>query len=364
MKILYITSLSSPNKCGIGDYTYNLAKNLNNENNFKILILAKGETSDLVFGIETWNLFFIFKTIERINKYSPDIIHVQYPGKGLGFIFFLYFLIIFLKFKKNNLFLTLHEYEISSIFRKISSFILFLFVPNIIFTNIREKFIFLSYLPKIFYKNKKIEVINIAPNIFNRTNKIKSIPSKIKKIATFGLFYPGRKMEEVLNFFQKINLKDLKFYIIGAYYKNSKKYFEYIKEKAYVNLGKDRVEFIINKENIFLENFFHEIDIFILLYSDGASFKRTSLMTAMSFGVPVVSNKGKSTPEILKDGFNIILTETDTDLYKKIIELIKDKELYSTISANSYKTYLSFFSWDFCIKSHIRFYDKILNWRM
>ncbi len=355
MKILQITSMLKPYRCGIGDYTWRLAISLAEKKSFQVKILAKtSEESSKVINVGEWNLLKILKIWSEIKSFAPDIVHLQYPGKGLGYFIVLPFLIIFLKLEGFKIVLTLHEYEISSPFRKLSSLWIAALSSNLVFTNDREKE---KISDKLFFRGKKSAVIGLAPNIYNSSGTFKRIPDKINKVATFGLFYPGRMMENVLNVFGKLNGKYFEFYVIGSYDELHYSYFEKVKKEADSVCKNKKVNFILNKDEKFLKSFLGEMELFVLLYSDGASFKRTSLMSAMSFGIPVVSNLGKATPIELIDSVNIMLGENEDEIVKKTNGIIHDPILYSKISYNSYLLGKKF-SWSEIAIKHTELYDS------
>ena len=92
MRILIVTGSFPPMRCGVGDYSYNLAKALIEEPNVFVGVLTSelcGDTGQ-VAGIEVfpvlkrWSFFEILKVIKVIRFWSPDIIHIQYPTQGYG----------------------------------------------------------------------------------------------------------------------------------------------------------------------------------------------------------------------------------------------------------------------------------------
>ena len=81
-----------PMRCGVGDYSYNLAKALIADPKLYIGVLTsvQGGGAGKVEGIEVfpvikrWNLVEALKVIKIIRNWSPDIVHIQYPTQGYG----------------------------------------------------------------------------------------------------------------------------------------------------------------------------------------------------------------------------------------------------------------------------------------
>jgi glycosyltransferase involved in cell wall biosynthesis len=76
--------------CGVGDYSYNLAKALSVDPEIKVGVLTSvfDGLKDKINGIEVfpvmkkWNLDEVLNVIKTIWHWSPDIVHIQYPTQG------------------------------------------------------------------------------------------------------------------------------------------------------------------------------------------------------------------------------------------------------------------------------------------
>lgn len=76
-------------RCGVGDYSYGLAKALASDpaSHIGVLTSDRGEKTDSleVFPvIKEWSLLEVLKVIKTIRHWSPDIVHIQYPTQGYG----------------------------------------------------------------------------------------------------------------------------------------------------------------------------------------------------------------------------------------------------------------------------------------
>lgn len=92
MRVLLVTGSFPPMRCGVGDYSLNLASALIAECGVQVGVLtsvqAKGTYQvgevELFPVIEKWSLTEILKVIKTIRSWSPSIVHVQYPAQGYG----------------------------------------------------------------------------------------------------------------------------------------------------------------------------------------------------------------------------------------------------------------------------------------
>lgn len=92
MRILLVTGSCPPMKCGVGDYSYNLAKSLSADPHYRIGILTSDcvENAGTVDGIEIfpimkkWNLTGVLTVVRLIRSWSPDVVHIQQPTQGYG----------------------------------------------------------------------------------------------------------------------------------------------------------------------------------------------------------------------------------------------------------------------------------------
>ncbi|MFA6176126.1 MAG: glycosyltransferase [Phycisphaerae bacterium] len=79
-------------KCGVGDYSYNLAKAIAAVSDVRVAVLTSvfdgattGDDKVEIFpAIKKWSLTETIKAVKIIYRWSPDIVHIQYPTQGYG----------------------------------------------------------------------------------------------------------------------------------------------------------------------------------------------------------------------------------------------------------------------------------------
>lgn len=92
MRVLLVTGSFPPMRCGIGDYSYRLAKALAADPAIDVGVLTSvhGGTTGEADGIEilaiikTWGVSEALKVVTIIRQWLPDIVHIQYPTQGYG----------------------------------------------------------------------------------------------------------------------------------------------------------------------------------------------------------------------------------------------------------------------------------------
>jgi hypothetical protein len=92
MRILIITGSFPPMRCGVGDYTYQLAESLAQGSGLSVVVLTSRAaatpstpTAFEVFPVmESWDDSEASTIEEVTRKWSPDLVHIQYPTLGYG----------------------------------------------------------------------------------------------------------------------------------------------------------------------------------------------------------------------------------------------------------------------------------------
>ena len=119
------------------------------------------------------------------------------------------------------------------------------------------------------------------------------------------------------------------------------------------------VEFIGRVKDI--ENYLTKIDIGIIS-SDSEGFSN-AILEKMAARIPVIATDVGGNKEIIKNNFNGYLVPKGDfkAIGEKIINLIKDKEIFIKFQCNGEKTVLENYSMEKCIEKHEIYYETILN---
>lgn len=93
MRVMLISGSFPPMKCGVGDYTAQLAQALAHTADTSVAVLADiaaSQTDIAAPGLEIlpvahgWVFSDLPAILRTIQDWHPDIIHIQYPGQGYG----------------------------------------------------------------------------------------------------------------------------------------------------------------------------------------------------------------------------------------------------------------------------------------
>ena len=89
----------------------------------------------------------------------------------------------------------------------------------------------------------------------------------------------------------------------------------------------------------------------------------TVLLEAMAAHKPIVSTNVGGVPFLIKDGFNgFMVNPRDPEtLADKIALLLKNDNIYSSISENGYQTIMEKYRWDLIVKTIIQEYEKVIS---
>jgi|GEM_PF-6840769 glycosyltransferase involved in cell wall biosynthesis len=219
MKVVLVSGGYPPVRCGIGDYTGNLADRLNRlgidveiVTSSYLGIVASGRGVKVKPCVKSWKATAIADVLTHIMEDRPDIVHIQYPNieykKNLS-TNILPFLI-----KRNTpgikVVETMHEpINLLKFLGKVRMMVSMAFADACIFVE-KENYNNLPFYIKVFIKNKKIAFIPIASNIERvslsnaervaiRKRYIKG--DGMKLIMTFGFINNVKGYEDIIDIY-------------------------------------------------------------------------------------------------------------------------------------------------------------------
>ncbi len=97
MRVMLITGSYPPAACGVGDYTMRLGRALAVQPGWEVAVITgstadvcaaqateKGEVTDPVFvhRVANWSFATLPRIVTTIRRWSPDVVHIQYPTQG------------------------------------------------------------------------------------------------------------------------------------------------------------------------------------------------------------------------------------------------------------------------------------------
>ena len=132
MRILLISGSLPPMKCGVGDYTANLAKALDRRDDTSAAVLtdaaAKPIPSDFDFEVfpivDGWRMTNFLRIAKVVRRWHPDLIHIQYPTQGYGHAYLPWLLPALFSMANVPIVQTWHEYHMETVRRNLLNAIL------------------------------------------------------------------------------------------------------------------------------------------------------------------------------------------------------------------------------------------------
>ncbi len=369
MKFLIISRDFPYIKGGVSDYTYFLSKTLSKKVDVFVLTSYDERVNKNIKDfkvlpvVEKWGFKGLNEILNFIDSLKPNWIilqYVPYMYSHFGIPFWLIFLYLILKKKKYKICTMFHEvrilalpskpkYILVAIFQKIIAFFISLFSSKIIINT--------EFWKKLLgYKDfdKKIKVIPVGSNIIPEKKVFEN--KKRKDEILIGSFGGAKRVRRIhLHLKAAKILKDrginVKYLFIGEvpfYYK-----------KLARKLNVD-AEFTghLKKEEAY--NKLKELDFFIFFnkysnkYEAGISLNTSSIASAFSANVPIISNKGVLTDKIL-NGYYIECKPSEFEIADKIMELIKNPEKIKEIKEKMDYFYKEYISWEKIGGEYIKF---------
>jgi glycosyltransferase involved in cell wall biosynthesis len=365
LKIVIVTGSYPPLRCGVGDYTYKLSRAIRNQGVDVNVITSKKARSHprpefLYPAVKKWSVVRMFFLARQIRQSLPRIVHIQYPTIDYGYHLGPQALLILLRLLGQKVITTIHEFQMARIPRRLS-LMPFLFWSNLlIFTSEEERTAVTQSFTWL--RNRILDtsyVIPVGSNIPLLSN-MKVSREEGPVISFFGLFYPGRKIELVIHAFDEARKKHpaLKFRFIGDVHPRYKGYFLKIKELAEEVLPHESLEWILGRTPEEIALALRQSVACVLPFPDGASFRRTTFIAALSLGIPIITTRGKSTSGQIVDGVNVLFADNATSIANRIDLLLTETSLADSIAENS-KKLSSSFSWERIASDHIRAYERL-----
>ena len=305
--MLIITSIYPPERCGVGDYTYNLLQ-------------TKEAANWTLLYFKDWSLKTFFEKIKEINNYEDKWINLQYPSIGYGDSILPHLLCIYFSmFSRKKIAITIHEYTQYGWKGKAAMFVMLLFASKLIFTNNFERNAAIKVLSLVAQKSR---VIKIFSNI-NSATVIPTITDRQYDVGYFGYIAPSKGIEDFLSVAENLKKENprLNCYIMGQIQPVNEQYANSIIQHA----EKSGIEMFLNKEKQDVAEILSRTKITFLPFPDGISERRGSFLAAVNNACIVVTTNGKFVTPALMHCCEIT---SISQAANKISDILSDREKY------------------------------------
>ncbi|MFC4311612.1 glycosyltransferase [Steroidobacter flavus] len=231
MRILIITGSFPPMRCGVGDYTSQLAHTLASDGESTVAVLTSTEARpsrthpDLCVLpiVDSWQWKELRKILRAVRSWGPDIIHIQYPTLGYGSTALPSFLAPVLRLSGFPIVQTWHEPNSLRLFRRPIHFLNFVaraITPGglvVVRPDFRERTDRLLRWGVLTKSVQHIPNASAIPPInfgVDEREKIRSryAPPGTRLVAFFGFIYPRKRVELL---FDIVNPEDSHLVLVG-----------------------------------------------------------------------------------------------------------------------------------------------------
>lgn len=334
MKIVFIGTNSAQSKCGVADYTKKLIEAL----------ISNGAAASFDF-CEHWSFKELLNYHHKYKRQKETILHLQYPTLGMGNSLSPAFLPLFFQ---GRLFLTLHEFSIFNILRKMLFLPHALFSNMITFTNDFERRQFLNLFP--FAKNKTV-IVPIGNNI--EVKKADGFSMRPKALIYFGQISEDKGIDFFVDTIKALRQDgyDFQTAIMGSVINKSSPLMDMI-NRASRDL---HIELLFNLESDDVSARLQKSSVALLPFPDGITEKRGSALACMKHDVSVVTIHTQKTPQWMKD--TTYHAGQAREASKIIAELLNQKD-HQNKSKDVLKRELAARKWPEIAKEHIVLYQS------
>ena len=321
-------------KCGVGDYSSKLAKELADNGN-EIYVITSIKASNNFDGVQVFNIIENWdkssrKSIIKILKeIKPDIVNIQYPSqeyKDAYYIFNILPLIIKLKIKC-KLTETIHEYDLEPLSkkRKIRYYLNFKLMSKVV---VVEEF-FKNLIKKDF-KSVEVDYIQISSNISRvilSAEEKKEIKNKLKLnaknvISYFGFISEQKGIENLLKCISK--MEDTQLLILSELDKNNEYHKKILNLIEELNL-KDKIKItgFLEDEKV-VAKYLSATDLCVLPFKNGVQKRNGSFLAAYNQFIPIITTTTQAYND--ENGVYYVKCNEEDELLHKIKKVLSKKE--------------------------------------
>lgn len=338
MKIVMISGSWPPMRCGVGDYSSVLCVHLSKEG-FDIVPLRR----------ENWSLTSLVDYRNSLVNLRPDLIHIQYPSVGYGRS--LLPAITGYLVSDTPIIVTLHEFEIFKFYRWLWFYPYSRKASARIFSRSAER---MAFANRFGTDHINDFVVPIGSNIPIATDVVKNPES----VAFFGLFWPGKGVEEFLQFAELLRAekRTTKLTILGAPMKSQVSFAAKIRS-ACTRLN---IELVENQPAELVARKLAECEFAYLPFPDGADERRGTLAAALVNGCVVLTTHASDTPDWLRHA--TIHANTPNDAIALLKGDLQNMEFRKKMNERT-KEAAQNYDWKNIAKQHKHIYEKIVGKR-
>ncbi len=381
MRVCLISGSYPPIHCGIGDFALKLATAMAQQGAMIQIITSRHEVAASCGGgvtvlplVDKWNLGALSLILAQLRTELPDLVNVQYPTQQYGRSLAINVLPTFLRVQlRLPVVTTIHEFGTYRQLGKLRVALSGLTSHRLVVTdqaNLRQIESFVPFL------KTKLELIPIGANIEPCMSNVQRQQQRAMYGATdadivlayFGFISPSKGLETLLPAFQTARRANsgLRLLLIADRDPADASYADYHR----------RIENLLDQLDLHeqvhwtgyvspaqVSALLASADIAVLPFRDGASLRRTTLISALSHGLPTLSTIGVgATRDSLGEdtGVRLIPPSNVLVLAEAILTLASDPAGRLRLSEHA-RQFASRFRWDNIARQTLSVFERVLN---
>lgn len=392
MRICLISATYPPDLCGVGDYTCHLSRALRRAG-VQATVLTSQNTSpaspaaqhageDVKRLVSRWTLRSWPLLLKEIKTGGYDLVHIQYTPNLYGRPHVAIHLLpwclslwsgcrtlvtfheIYTPMLRGlrNLLLGLYD-RVKDTILLLGSHGAILTVPNRV-SRLSRLFPWLRGRLYVVPVGAGLQLDQEAPDERMGVRTQLGIRPEEIVVGSFGSLHTDKRYEVLFRVARRLLDRGhpLRLVLIGAYDKIHPYYRHLEKEIAELNL-EPYIIWTGFGTPLEVSRWLKMVDIYAMTDLRGASGRKSSLITALAHGLPVVSTRGSDTTEEFSGNGDIVLVDLDDveHFVHHIERLIRNPHERTELGRRGYQLYESHFSWDTIAQRTITLYHRLLS---
>ena len=311
MRVLMVTGSYPPQRCGVGYYTHQLVSELT-ASGIEVEVATSRpdrprDDANVRYEVADWRAATWWRTVGEMENGRYDLVHVQYPARHYGYRPDLALLTLALKCRLPGvpLVVTVHEFSITHILRKLTVAAIAAPAAAVVTTADSERSNLLRWLP---WLQSRISVIHVATNISrlpvsaDRRREVRSqygVDDKDALVVFFGLLHQNKGVRRVLETFAVVRASHpgARLLMLTEFKPEENVFHAELDSLTKLLHISDAVIWKDFRDSTLVSELLSSSDIAFMPFEDGVTLRRTSFMAVMGHGLPAVTTVGRDNPE-------------------------------------------------------------------
>lgn len=304
--------------CGVGEYTARLAEALAREGLHVEILTSQdpaicphemGPNVKVHAEVEGWGFVDLFGIARRARALVADVIHIQYPTIAYARHPAITLLPLLLLWSGIPVVVTVHEFRHAHLLRRLSTTPFLLAADALIVPTREEEAAVLRWVP---WLRGRIHVIPVGATLVPSGENVEADRGERCspfQVAYLGMLYRGKGLETLILSLagHQAEWEGVELVIIGDQHPFFPGYGERLRRMADQAGVSERIRWMGRCSREEASQCLFQSQACILPFEDGASLRRTSLVSALAHGVPVITTSGLRPPDDLRDREEVIL---------------------------------------------------------